>query len=46
MSEDDGGNVGVLDPLVDEADASVVDSHDCIVAFRCHVFNKGIGVVI
>jgi hypothetical protein len=36
----------MLDPLVDEAYASVVDSHDCVVAFRCHVFNKGIGVVV
>ena len=46
MRENDRGDVGVLDPLVYKADASVMDCDDCVVAFRRYVFDQGVGVVI
>ncbi len=46
MGEDDGCDVGVLDPLVYETDAGVVDRYDGVVATRGDVLDQGVGVVV
>lgn len=46
MGEDYCCDVGVLDPLVDQTDACVVDCYDCVLAISSYVLHESVGVVI
>jgi hypothetical protein len=43
MGEDDGGDVGVVDEAVDDADAGVVDYDLSVVALACDVDDQLVG---
>ena len=46
MGEDDGGYVGMVNPLIDEADAGVVNGDDGVAAAVCDILDERIGEVI
>jgi hypothetical protein len=42
MSKDDCCNIWMLDPLIHEADAGIVDGDDCVVTLRRHVQDESV----
>jgi hypothetical protein len=46
MSENHSRDVRMLDPLVDEADAGVMDCYDCVAAIGCYILDKTVGIVV
>lgn len=46
MSENHSRDVGVVNPLINESDAGIVDRDDCIAAACRYVLDEGIGVIV
>src|SRR6266566_4267277 len=46
MGKDDGGDIGVIDELVNDANAGVVEDDDRVVALACHIQYETVCVII
>ena len=46
MSENDSRDIGVINPLVDKTDTSIMNCNYCVAAVVCYVFNEAVRVVI